>query len=68
MVISDRIFIRCLNGSCRLPTEYSFGVCTGQVDYRLSICSVYEMVRHISDMILFLWMNGSGELCLVPLD
>ncbi len=45
--IADRIFIRCIQKSGGLPTEYLFGVWIGQVDFRLNI--------H--------WcMQGSGEL------
>jgi len=60
--ISDQIFIWCMQGSGGLPTEYSFGVCRGQVDFWLNIHSVYTGVRQISDWIFIWCVQGSGGL------
>jgi hypothetical protein len=49
--ITDRIFSRCMNGSGRLLTEYSVGVCRDPADYQPHIHLVYAGVRWITDRI-----------------
>jgi hypothetical protein len=51
-----------MNGSGELPTEYSFSMLRGQVDYRPNIYSMYEWVRQMTDQIFIGWMNRSGGL------
>ena len=60
--ITDWIFIWCMNGSGRLLTEYSVGVCRGQADYWLNIQWVYKWVRRIANWIFSWCMQGAGGL------
>jgi hypothetical protein len=51
-----------MNGSGRLPTEYSVGVFRDPADYQPNIHSMYAGVRWMSDRIFIQCMQGSGEL------
>jgi hypothetical protein len=46
-LITDQIFIPCMQGSGGLLTKYSFGVGIGQADVRPNIHPVYAGVRRI---------------------
>jgi hypothetical protein len=47
-----------MNGSGRLSTEYSVGVCRDPADYQPNIHLVYAGVRHITNWIFINWLGG----------
>ena len=58
--ITDQIFIWCMNGSGRLPTEYSFGGCRDLANYQPNIHLVYAGVRRITNWIFINWARWIG--------
>jgi len=50
-----------MNGSGKLPTKYSFGVCRGQVDGQLNIHSVYAGVSGLLTKYSFGECNGQVD-------
>jgi len=51
-----------MQGSGKLPTEYTFDVWRSQVDYRPNIHLVYAAVRWPADHIFNYCINWSGGL------
>jgi hypothetical protein len=49
-----------MNGSGRLLTEYSFGVCRDQADYQPNIHSMYAGVRWITNWKFINWARWIG--------
>jgi hypothetical protein len=56
--ITDRIFMRRMEGLGGLLAEYSFDVSKGQADERPNIHSVYVGVRGITHRIFIVGMRG----------